>query len=741
MRLGRSSRRRVLFSANNGVNVVMYQPLSRRLRADARVAQYHTAYLGHHRRHERGAGGFLRSFYAAHGIHDGILPRRLARFLPVDLYVSANFSERLHPKFARRSVQIFHGVSFKNYSIKRKALRYDRLFLPGQYHLRKFIESGLFEEGDERLKLIGLPKLDRLRDGSLDRTTTLERLDLDAALPTVLYAPTGDAGNSLFRSGQQILDELLMLPVNLIVKPHDHADLDPECSIDWNRRLQEMRAPRFAAVFDADVVPLLHAADLLVTDASSVANEYTLLDRPIIFMDVPEILDGPNSKGFDLETWGRQGGEIAKEPAELRELVPQLLANPEQKSEIRRRIAQDLFHDPGRATERAVAALYEEMDLEPPVLLAGTSPARRSGSALGIPGRAALAALAAVLLVAALIGFLRRDPAAADVRAVVETVLGGISCGDSADPAIWVHPSAPELSLILGADESGGLAVYDLGGELLQCLENGRINAVDLRPAVPLGGTLTTLILGAETEHEQLVFYTLNAVTRLVEELPDARFNVGVDPEEVCLYQSRVDGTLFAFVSGEDLEQQGRFWVEQYRIFERPTVPLGMERIRRLEFDSQAEGLVADDHLGHLYVAEQDVGIWKLSVNPQDKSPRTRIDSTGLLGNLFCEVDGLTLSCGGEAGGYLIASSAGSDDFVVYRRLGENEFVGRFEIISANGIDAVTDAGGIDLVSAPMGSRFSEGLFVSEDERDDSGSSNFKLVAWRDITLSLAIRS
>src|SRR6266540_4958626 len=37
--------------------------------------------------------------------------------------------------------------------------------------------------------------------------------------------------------------------------------------------------------------------------------------------------------------------------------------------------------------------------------------------------------------------------------------------GDAADdPAVWIHPQQPELSLILGTDKEGGLHTYNLDG-------------------------------------------------------------------------------------------------------------------------------------------------------------------------------------------------------------------------------------------------------------------------------------
>ena len=64
-----------------------------------------------------------------------------------------------------------------------------------------------------------------------------------------------------------------------------------------------------------DVILTLFAADLLITDASSVANEYALLDRPIVFLDVPELLAAAGGEGSapDLETWGRRAARSSRD--------------------------------------------------------------------------------------------------------------------------------------------------------------------------------------------------------------------------------------------------------------------------------------------------------------------------------------------------------------------------------------------------------------------------------------------
>ncbi|MFH0945724.1 MAG: CDP-glycerol glycerophosphotransferase family protein [Planctomycetota bacterium] len=366
MRFPLRRRRWILCSANNGVGIVMSRPILDRLRHDPRIRIFHTAMLSHTRQFDDEDRDDIRSFFDKHLVGKGVLHFRAARFMPWEIYLSPNFSQRIIPRFARTKVQIFHGVSFKNCAVNTRSVGFDQLFLPGPYHRRRFIEKRLFEEGDPRMLMMGLPKVDRLVDGSLDRTQILIDHQLDPTLPTVLYAPTGDPGNSLNRMGKEIISTLLELPVNLIVKPHDHSAEDPDCSVDWKETLRAWRHERLSADLGSDVVPLLAAADLLVTDASSVAFEFTLLDRPIIFMDVPEIINGPRAHKMDLDTWGRKGGELLTRPEDLTQTVPYLLENPDRKSDIRRAIAKDLFYKPGTATARAVQQLYDNMELEPP---------------------------------------------------------------------------------------------------------------------------------------------------------------------------------------------------------------------------------------------------------------------------------------------------------------------------------------------------------------------------------------
>ena len=97
--------------------------------------------------------------------------------------------------------------------------------------------------------------------------------------------------------------------------------------------------------------------DLLITDASSVSSEYSLLDRPMVFLDVPDMIAAVRAKGraIDLETWGRKGGMTVRWPDEAVDAVRSSLAHPREGSDVRRAMARDLFFNPGGATEAALA--------------------------------------------------------------------------------------------------------------------------------------------------------------------------------------------------------------------------------------------------------------------------------------------------------------------------------------------------------------------------------------------------
>ena len=70
-----------------------------------------------------------------------------------------------------------------------------------------------------------------------------------------------------------------------------------------------------------------------------------------------------------------------------------------------------------------------------------------------------------------------------------------------------------------------------------------------------------------------------------------------------------------------------------------------------------------------------------------------------------------------DGGGYLIASSQGSDDYVVFAR-GNTALSGPVQDCRPETIDGTSGTDGIDVTNAALGDAFPEGLFVAQDGRN-----------------------
>lgn len=353
--------RRILFAGYAPVHFVCFQAVYEKLRRDPEIEM-------------RLSGGYrhvdgdnirfeIDGFYDAFGVDpDHVIDADQARSEHFDVLVCAHLSDTLFPQSVGKTVQIFHGVSFKNLGVRDKALRYDYLCLPGRYHAEAYQRQGLLEPGGPEVLITGFPKLDAIMQ--TDFRPVPEAAGFDPSLPTLLFAPTGDKHNALELLGADLIRALIDENAwNVLVKPHDH----PKNAIDWFAELAPLEGPHMALVRSKDVVPYLRSADLLITDASSVAFEYTLLDRPMLFIDTPKLFKrlAKRAPALDLSTYGRNIGSVVKTPEEATETIHRLLQDGSQESALRREAAAHLFHAPGHAADRVASVVRHAAGLEP----------------------------------------------------------------------------------------------------------------------------------------------------------------------------------------------------------------------------------------------------------------------------------------------------------------------------------------------------------------------------------------
>lgn len=279
-----------------------------------------------------------------------------------DLYVNGDPWAAARLRRCARRINFFHGVAGK-YDLDQPAglplgfEYYDHVAFINRDRMQRYLAAGIVTP--RQAVLIGYPKLDRLVNGSYNRDEVRRSLGLAPRRPAALYAPTYSEASSLHLAGEEIVGSLVRAGLNVMVKLHDRSlDPDPRYNggIDWRARftsLQRQQPDRVRFVETGDASPLLAAADLMVTDHSSIGFEYLVLDRPLLVFDAPDL---PSAARINPEKVAllRSAATVVRTTRELARAAVRAIQAPGELSSTRRRIAGELFFEPGGATDRAV---------------------------------------------------------------------------------------------------------------------------------------------------------------------------------------------------------------------------------------------------------------------------------------------------------------------------------------------------------------------------------------------------
>ncbi len=239
-------------------------------------------------------------------------------------------------------VQIFHGLGEEKPGHYRVTGFFDLYCTPGPSMTNRFQELAQ-RHGHFLVRETGWPKLDPLAT-PIGRKAVRATLGLEPDRPVVLYAPTF---SPRFTSASDLLEPIAGLKdrYQWLIKFHDL--MDPATKAKYEAQL----GPRVVGSDHPDILPLMQAADLLVTDISSVAYEFLLLDRPIITYRAAVRRD----KGIDIT--------LAED---LPAVIEQSLREPDEFAPRRRQYLSQLHpYTDGKSAQRVVTAVTE-------ILAAGT---------------------------------------------------------------------------------------------------------------------------------------------------------------------------------------------------------------------------------------------------------------------------------------------------------------------------------------------------------------------------------
>lgn len=304
---------------------------------------------------------------------------------------------------------------------------------------------------------------------------------------------------------------------------------------------------------------------------------------------------------------------------------------------------------------------------------------------------------------------------------------------DSDDPAIWVHPTDPALSFVLGTDKgdtAGGVYLFDVNGRIDRARSVTplqRMNNVDIAQRVVLGGDTMDIAVATERKRQRLRVFLL----------PDMRpiDNGGIEvfdgdttraPMGVALYRRPRDGAVFAIVGGKSGPTDGSYlW--QYRLQRDALGVVHGEKVRAFGNYSglkEIEAIAVDDALGHVYASDEGVGVRKYFADPDSGGTELALFATS---GVVEDHEGIAIYERDDRTGYLLLSDQQGRRLHVFTREGRADAPHDHPLVAIIPVQSVgTD--GIEVTSTPLGDRFPTGVLVMMTE-----GGRFHYYDWRDV--------
>lgn len=313
--------------------------------------------IGIYHRHSFHQAIFASTISALEGTHRCLATSdtgELTRFRP-HVIVAGEDLTYLHLRAhlpATRFVHTRHGLASKG-TPARSFRAADYVCLTSDYVRDEFLAQGIRPR--RAYWITGYVQMDNLFSAARPPR-------IPAGRKVVLYAPTWHHGlSSLPMLGERVVELLHggRSDTFVAIKPHPlvQEGEDPQLA-PWLATLRRACAGRSDTYLvenrAEDIMPWLQAADVLVSDASSVQLEYLALDRPLVLIDNPEHPRSPHYDPKGLEWAWRDMGERLSDVDRLPAALGTALDEPQHRHEKRALYRERLFgpHCDGRSGER-----------------------------------------------------------------------------------------------------------------------------------------------------------------------------------------------------------------------------------------------------------------------------------------------------------------------------------------------------------------------------------------------------
>ena len=305
---------------------------------------------------------------------------------------------------------------------------------------------------------------------------------------------------------------------------------------------------------------------------------------------------------------------------------------------------------------------------------------------------------------------------------------------DTDDPAIWINPSDPSKSLIVGTDKDslGALYVFDLKGKVIDSLvrrDIQRPNNVDINYGLSLGTDTIDFAVTGERLTSKLRFFSLPEMKEINaggieifqgEAGPEFRDLMGV-----ATYKSPKSGKTYVIAGRKNGPTDGTYLWQYEMIGKNGQIQLELVRkFGQYSGIKEIEAIAIDAELGYIYYSDEGVGVRKYYAEPEMGNEELALFATE---GFTDDHEGISIYKLDNTTGYILVSDQQAALFHVFPREGSEGNPHNHSLITKIPV-STTESDGSEVTSISLGPDFPKGLFVAM-----SDDKTFQIYRWEDL--------
>lgn len=300
-----------------------------------------------------------------------VLPNTITPFINFDLFICPEVTGPDFPFswLPTKTIQIYHGIGNHNLYEKIDVLnRFDIHFAIGPHYV-KFIKFA-YQKIDRKPQIykIGYPKLDiLLQEDPLSKK--LKKLYNLKDKKTILYAPHWNEFGSIHKFQEELIRAVAKFDVNVLIKPHNYLYAEFR-EANWQERLQNFAAEHdnITLITRPNTQELYPISDIVITDTGTTTGlEFSLTYKPLLIYCNKDWFRDKVDVGIEIEM--NKTSFCFQSLAELDELIEAIIKERnsdgiEKQRQQQKIMIENYLFNPGKATEKAAAAIRSELKLD-----------------------------------------------------------------------------------------------------------------------------------------------------------------------------------------------------------------------------------------------------------------------------------------------------------------------------------------------------------------------------------------